>query len=195
MTLTPCAPASLATLLASHHFSLPTCKVQDVAKLSIKSYHRLTHCVHGCCALCPGLHTQLWVFIDCLLDDRYSIDRFVSMVVCQHVHLVLQHSHAVGVEAEPFMSKAHLSFILTVVVVVRTATFAPGSCCLVRLWGTLLLKNNRLLWGSTDRTSLFLSRIAGLFIRSIHGQIHQQPSNVTPILFKILCHCLGWHGL
>jgi len=129
---------SFATILVCVPFSLTSCEVRDVAKLSIESNYRLTHRVHGCCDLCPGLNVPLGVIVYCLLEDRYGLVPHVAGVVCQHLRLVVQHSPAVGVVIEPFWEAAHVFCILSVVIVaVGIASLAGWSGRPVGLWCAL----------------------------------------------------------
>jgi hypothetical protein len=146
--------------------SLTTCTVQDVAKPSIKSHCCLPHRVHGCCDLCLSLHIQLAVSIYCLLNERYGIVPYCSLVLCQPHCLVDQHYLAVRVEGEPFSEAAHVYLIVSPIILVATATFPVRSGRLVVLWVALLIRIGKLLWGPTGLfdggrwwgcTGLFLS--------------------------------------
>jgi len=123
--------------------------MRDVAKPSIESNPRLTHSVHGCCDSLPGVCDQLRIFVYCLLEDRYSTVAHCSLVVCQNLRLIIQHSLGVRDKAEPLDKAAHVFFIIGVVMV-RTATLAAGSSRVVRFCGALLLTIGRLVWGRTD---------------------------------------------
>jgi len=85
-------------------------------KLGIEWNYRLTHRVHCCCHICPDFTKQPGVFIYCLLEDKYGSVPLSSLVVCLYLHLMVQHSLAVGVEAKPFEEAAHIFFILSTVV-------------------------------------------------------------------------------
>ena len=138
-------PLSLATGCICHSFSLTSCEVWHVGKPSIES----NYCIHGCCDLCLGCCEQLWFLVYCLLEDWSGVVPHFSLVVCQHLRLVIQHSLAVWVKAKPFKKAAYIFFIFGVVVI-GTATFAVGSARPVRFWGALLLRIITLLWGCSS---------------------------------------------
>jgi hypothetical protein len=83
-----------------------------------------------------------------VLEDRYGFIPHFSLVVRQHLSIVLQKSLAVWVEAKPFPEVAHIIFIISVVAF-GTYTFSAGSGRLVGFCGALLLSIGRLLWGCT----------------------------------------------
>jgi len=104
------------------------------------------HRLHSCCDMYSGLFEQLRVFVHCVFDDWYGVVPHFSLVVCQHLSLIVQYSLAVWVEAKPFLEAAYIIVILSVVTV-GSSSFAAGSGRLVRFWGTLLGSIGRRLVG------------------------------------------------
>jgi hypothetical protein len=96
----------------------------------------------------PTLYERLRVFINCLLEDSYSDVLHDSLLVHHHVHLIVQHSLPVTVEAEPLQKAVDVFHSLSVVGIYG-AKFTDGSDRPVGFWGGLLLAFSRLLCGLT----------------------------------------------
>lgn len=62
---------------------------------------------------------------------------------------MVKYSVDVLIEVEIFNNAVEI-FLIPGVIVVGTATFPTGSGFLVELWGSLVLRIGRLLWGHTD---------------------------------------------
>jgi len=60
------------------------------------------HYIYGRCDLCLSLYKKLRASVYCMLEDGYGFVPHFSLVVCQSLRFIVQHSLAVWVETEPF---------------------------------------------------------------------------------------------
>jgi len=93
---------SVATVCICNSFALTTSKVWDIGKQRIELNYRFTHRVDGCWDMFPDLCKQLSIFVYCVLEHRYGFVPHYSVVVCQYLCLIVQHSLEVRVKPKPF---------------------------------------------------------------------------------------------
>jgi hypothetical protein len=85
-----------------------------------------------------------------LLEVVYGCIAHSSLVVCQILHVVIQHSLAVRVDAKPSLVTGNVFFILCIIVV-GTATLAAAGGWLGAVSCALLLTISRLQYSRTCR--------------------------------------------
>ena len=122
----------------------------------------------------PDINIQPRVLVYSCLDGWYGFIPHWSVVVCQHLHLIIKPSRTVHFDAKPF-SETDDEF-LTLSVIFWTSTFTDGDGRLVELWHTLPLRMScylqyctcRAFCGSwSTRTGLFSVGADGIVLASV----------------------------